>query len=69
MKENTLYACPVSGNPFGCILNRKAILNGHLPKGRLKKKKVEKRQEGGGDGEEEGRNCEKEEIESSVLNI
>ena len=51
MKENTLYACPVPGDPLGYILlNRNAILNGHFPKGRLKKKKktVEKRQEGKG---------------------
>ena len=40
MKENTLYACPVPGDPLGYILlNRNAILNGHFPKGRLKKKK------------------------------
>ena len=54
VKENTLYARPAPGDPLGCILDRKAILNGHFPKGRLKTKSG-KEAGGGGDGEEEGR--------------
>ena len=61
VKENTLYARPAPGDPLGCILDRKAILNGHFPKGRLKKK-VEKRQEG------EGMERKKGETEKSVYN-